>query len=219
MGGEFGAIVLGGILGTAVGMMNATWRWRTRGDGYLERRQRETRIDAVADRVAHHAPRPGIENRGEIDEARGYGDVGDVSDPELVRPAGHHVLGQVREDRAVVVAVGRGDKTSAGPHGKPVFFHQSHDLLVIDDTALSMQLDSDTPVAVGWPLRTDLLDAFDEPRLRERLALGLVIVRRSGEAHQPASFLDGEGGGPVMTDVVALLGRAAAREAPFRNSF
>src|SRR5215467_5545505 len=111
MGGEFGAIVLGGILGTAVGMMNATWRWRTRGDGYLERRQRETRIDAPADRIAHHAPRPGIENRGEIDEARRYGDVGYVSHPELVRPAGCHVLGEVREDRAIVVAVGRDDKT------------------------------------------------------------------------------------------------------------
>jgi hypothetical protein len=47
---------------------------------------------------------------------------------------------------------------------------------VIDDAALGMQLDSDTPVAVGRPLGTDLLDAFDQPRLLEPLALGLVIA-------------------------------------------
>src|SRR5215471_1830314 len=219
MSSELHAIVLGGVLGAAIGVMDAAWRWHTRSDGCLERSQGEARIDAPADRIAHHAPRPGIEDRREIDEARGYGDVGDVSHPELVRPAGCHVLGEVREDRAIVVAVGRDDKTPAGPHGKPVFFHQSHDLFVIDDTALGPQLDSDAPVAVGRPLGTDLLDAFDEPRLLNQLALGLVIVRRSRETHQPASFLDAEAGGPATTDVVALLGWAAAREAPFRNSF
>src|SRR5262249_27000275 len=99
------------------------------------------------------------------------------------------------------------------------FFHQSHDLFVIDDTALGLQLDRDTPVAVGRPLGTDLLDAFDDLRLLNQLALGLVIVRRSRETHQLASFLDAEAGGSATTDVVALLGWAAAREVLFRNSF
>src|SRR5262245_30607548 len=108
--------------------------------------------------------------------------------------------------------------TPTGPHGKPILLHQSHDLLVIDDMALGTQLNSDTPVAVGRPLSADLLDAFDERRL-EQLPLRLVIECRACEAHQTASFLDGEAGGPAMTDVVALLAWAAAREASFRNSF
>src|SRR4029434_50159 len=98
MSSELRTIVLCGILGAAIGVMDATWRRSTTGDGCLERRQGEARIDAPADRIAHHAPRPGIEDRSEVDEARRYGDVGDVSDPELVRPAECHVLGQVRED-------------------------------------------------------------------------------------------------------------------------
>ena len=48
---------------------------------------------------------------------------------------------------------------------------------------------------------------------------GLVVVGRSREPHQPASFGDRETTGPAMTDVVSLLGGRTSREAPFRNSF
>src|SRR6185436_19640538 len=73
--------------------------------------------------------------------------------------------------------------------------------------------------AVAGPLGADRLDALDEPCLLDRLAAGLVIVGRSREPHQPASFGNRETTGPAMTDVVSLLGRTASREAPFRNSF
>src|SRR4029077_5315796 len=82
-----------------------------------------------------------------------------------------------------------------------------------------MQLRRHSPIAVAGPLGADLLDTFDEPRLLDRLACRLVIVGRPREPHQPASFGDRETTGPVMTDVVSPLGRAASREAPFKNSF
>ena len=114
---ELGAVVLGSILRAAIGMMDAALGRLPAGDGRSERREREPRIDAPADGVADHAARPGIENGCQIDEADRDGDVGDVGDPELVGAGRHYVLGQVREDRPVVVAVGGGHKTPSRPHG------------------------------------------------------------------------------------------------------
>src|SRR5438034_6072947 len=82
-----------------------------------------------------------------------------------------------------------------------------------------MQLRSHAPIAVRRPFGADLLDAFDEPRLLDRLALRLVIVGRPREPHQPTSLGDRDTTGPAMTDVVALVGWRTCREAPFRNSF
>src|SRR6266702_2648273 len=59
----------------------------------------------------------------------------------------------------------------------------------------------------------------DEPSLLDRLPLGLIVVGRPCEFHQPASFGNRETTGPAMTDILALLGRRACRDAPFKNSF
>ena len=84
---------------------------------HSERRQRQTSIDAPAYAIADHAARPGIENGRQIDEAGRNGDVSDVGDPELVRAHRQHVLGQVGEDRPIMVAVGGGHKTPVWTHG------------------------------------------------------------------------------------------------------
>src|SRR5271167_1136505 len=97
--------------------------------------------------------------------------------------------------------------------------HQPHRLLVVDDRPLGTQLRRHAPIAVERPLGTDFLDAFDKPRLFDRLAFRLAVVGRSRKAHQPASFGDRETAGPAMTDVVPLIGWRTCREAPFRNSF
>ena len=114
---ELGAIVLGGILRAAVGMMDAAGRRLPAHDRRSERGQRQAGIDAAADAIADHAARPSIENGRQIDEADGDGDIGDVGDPELVWTGRHSILGQVREDRPVVVAVGGRHKTPARTHG------------------------------------------------------------------------------------------------------
>src|SRR5438876_9895574 len=97
--------------------------------------------------------------------------------------------------------------------------HQAHHLFVVDDDSVVDQLSGHTPIAVARPFCADLLDAFDEPSLLDRLACRLVVVGRPCEPHQPASFTDGEATGPLTTDIVALVGGRASREAPFRNSF
>jgi len=47
---------------------------------------------------------------------------------------------------------------------------------------------------------------------------GRLVIGRARDPHQPTSRGDGHSRGPVITDVVALLGRAVLRTAPFRNS-
>src|SRR6478752_10195951 len=95
--------------------------------------------------------------------------------------------------------------------------HQPHDLLVIDVAAGGAQLGSHAPIAVRRPFGTDLFDAFDELCLLYGHACRLVVVGRSREAHQPASFGNRETTGPAMTDVLPLVGWRTCREAPFRN--
>ena len=90
----------------------------------------------------------------------------------------------------VVVAVGRCNEPPARPHGQAILLHQPHDLLVVDDAAFAPQLGSHTPVAVSWPLGADGFDPFDELCLVNGLALGVVVVCRARQPHQPASFCD-----------------------------
>ena len=64
--------------------MHATVGRIARPDGNLERGEREHGIDRSADRVAHHATRPGVEDRRQIDEADSDSDIGDVRYSQLV---------------------------------------------------------------------------------------------------------------------------------------
>jgi len=61
-------------------------------------------------------------NAAEADRDR---DVGDVGDPELVPVCRHGILGEVRENRPVVVAVGRCNEPPPRPHCQAVFLPSS----------------------------------------------------------------------------------------------
>src|SRR6201987_1077870 len=107
------AVDLGGVLRTAIRVVNAAFRWLPCSDSRLQCRNGKTGIDRAADRIANDAARPGIEDGRQIDEARRNGDVGNIRDPELVRAIDDPVAGEVWEDRAVVIAVSRGHKPPA----------------------------------------------------------------------------------------------------------
>jgi len=72
-------------------------------------------------------------------------------------------------------------------------------------------------IAIGFELLADRLDASGDLGFigRDRRD---VIIGGARQAHQTASFGDGETTGPAITDVGALLGRGALFRAPFRNS-
>ena len=99
---ELGSVVLGSILRAAIGVMDAPLRRLASGSRRSECGQSEPRVDVPANRIADDAPRPGIDNGRQIDEADRDGDVSDVGDPELVRSCRQNVFSQVGEDLSVV---------------------------------------------------------------------------------------------------------------------
>ena len=217
MGGEQGAVFLRGVLRPAVGVKDAAWGRAAQGDGALERRHGQPRVDAAAEGVADDPPRPGVEHDREIDEARGDRDIGDVGDPELVGTLHLEVLCDEREDRPVMIAVGGAHEARPAAGTELMFLHQASDLLDIDHAAPVAELGADPAVAVS---RAGLGDRPDlgEDRVLGGPRPGRGIVARSRHAHQLASLLDGEATGPLITDMGALLGEGLARKAPFKNS-
>src|ERR1700732_2511562 len=78
------------------------------------------------------------------------------------------------------------------------------------------------PIAVSLELIADNDDFRDEFDVAHRCGRHIIesgaIESGARQSHQTASFADGKTLGPLITDVVALLGRGAFFSAPFRNS-
>ena len=100
-------------------------------DRPLERGDTVSGLEVARQRVADHAPRPGVEDDREIDEAGRDRDVGDVADPELVAAVDRVVFRYEREDRAVVVAVGGPGKAPPGPWVEVVLAHHRRIFLAL----------------------------------------------------------------------------------------
>src|SRR4051812_41388015 len=204
-------------LRASVRVMDAALWWRAGADGSLQRRDRDPRLHRPADRIADHLARPGVEDGREIDEARADGDLGEIGNPEPVRPVRHEALGQIGEDRLVMVAVGGCDEASAVPRLKLVLAHQAADLLAVDDDALVAERGADAAIAVALELVADGCHAADELRVVDPLD-GRVVEGGARQAHQLAPSPDRETSGPATTDVGAPFGRGLCPRPPFRNS-
>lgn len=143
--------------------------------------------------------------------------IGGVADPKLVGTARDNVLRQVREDRAVMVTVCRGEETSPDLRLQLVFVHEATNLLVVHDKTLLPKRRTDAAVAVELEPVADRERRFDNggvvgPPFRA------VIIGGARDSDQPVSFRDGDAAGPVMTDIVPFFSRGALFRAPFRNS-
>src|SRR5215510_14772012 len=211
------AVSLAGILRSSIRVMDtAPGRLPGLNSG-LQCCNCQTCVDRAANRISDHPARPGVENGSQIDEAGADGDVRDVGHPELVRTVHNPVAGEVREDGPVVVAVGRGHEPLTALGLQVVLTHETADLLGIDENAAMAQLGANPAIAVGLELIADRDHVRDD--------LGVISLQRrrvvkggARQAHQAASFGNGEAMGPAVTDVVALLGRGVLLEAPLKNS-
>src|SRR5262245_1335913 len=130
-----GAIVFGGILRPTVGMMHAT-PWRIAGaDGGLECSNSEPCIDRAADGVTYDPTGPSIEDRSQVHKAGRDCDIGDVGYPQLVRAIQFHVLREIGEDRIIVIAIRRRDKTPPLLWIQRMLAHEPADFLGVHDNA------------------------------------------------------------------------------------
>lgn len=95
--------------------------------------------------------------------------------------------------------------------------HQTPDFLVIQEEALLTQRGTDPAIAVELERI-----AIGEDCLHDRSVVGRllrsVVLGRTCNSHQPASFSDWDAAGPGETDAVRLLGPGAFLRAPFRNA-
>ena len=72
------------------------------------------------------------------------------------------MAGKVREDRTVVVAVGRSHESLAALGLKVVLAHETADLLGIDDYAAMAQLGANSAIAIGFKLIADCHHGRDD---------------------------------------------------------
>src|SRR5262249_54914497 len=133
-------------------MMHAT-PWRIAGaDGGLECSNSEPCIDRAADGVTYDPTGPSIENRSQVHKAGRDCDIGDVGYPQLVRAIQFHVLREIGEDRIIVIAIRRRDKTPPLLWIQRMLAHEPADLLGVHDNAMMAQFGVNTPIAIGFKL-------------------------------------------------------------------
>jgi hypothetical protein len=137
--------------------------------------ERQPDVDGSADGVADDAARPGVENHGDINEARRDSDVGDVGNPELIGAVDDFVLRQISEDRMVMVAVRRRHIAPTHAGLKIVFAHEALDLLVIDCEALLAKGGLDAPPTIAFELVADGAHRFDDGSVIERHRRCVVV--------------------------------------------
>jgi hypothetical protein len=116
-------------------MMHATPWWIAGADGGLECSNSEPCIDRAADGVTYDPTGPSIEDRSQVHKAGRDCDIGDVGYPQLVRTIQFHVLREIGEDRTIVIAIGRRDKTPPLLWIQRMLAHEPADLLGVYDNA------------------------------------------------------------------------------------
>ncbi|MBB4633829.1 hypothetical protein [Sphingosinicella soli] len=118
--------------------------------------------------------------------------------------------------RQVKIAVGGRDKTHAAGRLKVMVTHQALDPLIIGDHALVAERSLQTAPTLSFERGANRCDSRQQFGIAE--PLGQVVVECGPcDAHQPTSSGDRHPAGPVITDVLALIGRDASRRAPLKT--
>jgi hypothetical protein len=86
------AVVAGGILATAVGMMNEPGCRTSSLDCHGERGDGEFGTQVIAHRPADHFACEQVEDHGQVKPALGGPDIRDIGQPDLIGPVGTEVL-------------------------------------------------------------------------------------------------------------------------------
>ena len=108
------AVVVTGVLDAAVGMKHQAGRGLTMSQGHAPSGQNQFGVDVFAHGPAGEPAAVKVQNAGQIEPAFLGGDIGDVTEPDLVGSAGSGQIGQgVGGNGRVVVAVGRTDPEPA----------------------------------------------------------------------------------------------------------
>ena len=146
------------------------------GDRHVEGLDAELGSEMVFESPADGLAREGVEDGGEEDEGFAQADVGDVGDPDLVRPRGDETADQVGHDAESVPAVGGLGHEGALAQGEQIVLaHQAQNPLSVHLEALPLELRGHRAVAIGLVFEGD---GVDGARTRIGFAGALASPRR-----------------------------------------
>ena len=153
-------VVAAGVLHAAVGMMDQVLqRTATRGDGLVERLERQAGLQMIGERPADDFPGEGVHDHRQIDELLRQTDVGDVRDPDMIRRSEHSLARQIAHDLITMSAVrGARDERLVAQAQEIIEPHQPTHSLGVDDEAFALQLLSDPAIAVEAVGQCDAMD-------------------------------------------------------------
>ena len=101
------AVIGGGVLAAAIGMMDQAWRRLLALDGHGQGRDRQVRAHVVTHRPANDLSGEKIEHDSQIEPSFLGWDIGYVSEPDLIKPLGGEFPGEpVGGNGPIVAAVG-----------------------------------------------------------------------------------------------------------------
>jgi hypothetical protein len=113
------AIIGGGILAAAIGVMDQARRGALSLDGHGQGSDGEFGAQMITHRPTNNLPGEEIQYDGLIEPPFGGWHVGDVGQPNLIRPRGHEGLfEQIRRDRQVMMAVRGAHPNRRGIRGR-----------------------------------------------------------------------------------------------------
>ena len=133
--------------------MDQAWRRPLALDGHAQRVQRNLGVQGLAHGPTDDLARVHVQDRGQVQPAFAGGDVGEVSEPDLVGRRGGEVTGEpVWGDRIAMTAVrGPGPAGQRRQPAKAGAAHQPLDPRTADPAAVASQHSVDARRAIGPP--------------------------------------------------------------------
>jgi hypothetical protein len=134
---ELSAVSGAGVLATAIRVMEEAWRRLTMREGHLEGAGDEAGFEVILHGPTDDFTAKEIHDTGQVKEAFAGGQIGDVTDPNLIDGRRRRALGEpVGRDGVIVVTVGgtHAERPSA-PRGQALLAHQSFDAFMIAGVA------------------------------------------------------------------------------------
>jgi len=145
------AILVGGVLAAAIGMMDEARSRAAPLDCHDERGDSEFGTHVLAHGPANHLAGEQVEDHGQVEPALAGRNVGDIRQPDLIGPVCDTILlEQVCRHWQAMLAVGRAHAIAARPpRPDTVLAHDPFDPLAADGLALGAQFGVDARRSVS----------------------------------------------------------------------
>ena len=138
-----------------------SWRWSATAHGGPKSRQRQLRVSAPRDRVTNHLGAAGVQKCSKVGDAILQLDIGEVCHPDHVQRIRDDVEIEVGEYAAIFFArLGLERELALGDGIQRPLPHDSGRPVVIDVSAPSGKLSSDTAASIAGKLVLDGIDHF-----------------------------------------------------------